>query len=63
MTQKNAATDKSSHRLECKLEKRKEKKRQTQVCCLNILLILSVKNGDVVRSNSLGLIWGMEFAS
>jgi hypothetical protein len=56
MTQKNAATDKSSHRLECKLEKRKEKKRQTQVCCLNILLILSVKNGDVVRSNSLGLI-------
>lgn len=39
------------------------KKRQTQVCCLNILLILSVKNGDVMRNNSLGLIWGMDSAS
>lgn len=36
--------------------RRGRKKRQTQVCCLNILLVLSVKNGDVMRSNSLGLV-------
>lgn len=39
-----------------KLEEGERKKRQTQVCCLNILLTLSVKNGDVMRKNSLGLI-------
>lgn len=39
------------------------KKRQTRVCCLSILLILPVRSGDVMRNNSLGFIWGMEFAS
>lgn len=43
--------------------RRGRKKRQTQVCRLNILLILSVKNDDVMRNNSLGLTGGMEFAS